>query len=99
MPIRIEVEKDPFYKEGLKKGIKQGLQRGLRRGLKKGFEQGLILEAQEMVIEALEERFGKVDNEMKDRIKSIQDRTFLKKFLRFVIRAGSLNEVEKELIC
>ena len=35
MPIIIELEKDPLFKEGLKKGLKQGLELGLEEAKKK----------------------------------------------------------------
>jgi hypothetical protein len=58
----------------------------------KGMEKGLIIEAQELVIEALEERFGSVSEEVKNRIKTIQDRAFLKTLHRFAINVKSLEE-------
>lgn len=84
MPIVIDLEKDPAYKKGIKKGIE------------KGIEKGLILDAQELVIEALEERFGFVLERIKDRIKAIEDRAILKGLHRLAIRVKDLDEFLKE---
>ncbi|RMD54785.1 MAG: hypothetical protein D6828_04600, partial [Nitrospirae bacterium] len=97
MSIVIDKRKDPFYQEGLKDGLKEGIEKGIEKGLKEGIEKGLILEAQELVIEALEERFGKVPDEVKERIKSINDRAVLKSLHRLAIRTKSLEEFREEL--
>jgi len=59
---------DDIREEALREGLQQGLEQGLR--------QGLLIEAQEMVLEALEERFCKVERELSVRIKKIEDRAF-----------------------
>ncbi|MCX8027408.1 MAG: hypothetical protein N3A62_06100 [Thermodesulfovibrionales bacterium] len=46
------------------------------------------------MIEVLEERFGFVPTYLKDRIKSINNRLYLKELLRYAIRASSLEEFE-----
>ncbi len=55
-----------------------------------GMEKGLVLDAQELVIEALEERFGYVDELLKGEIKAIQSREVLKRLHRLAVRAQSL---------
>ncbi len=75
MPLPVFDKKtDPWYLEGIEKGI----------------EKGLVLEAQESVIEALEERFGYVAEGLKDEIRAIQSREVLKRLLRLAVRAQSL---------
>ena len=75
MPLPVFDKKtDPWYLEGIEKGI----------------EKGLVLEAQESVIEALEERFGFVDESLKNDIKAIQSRDALKRLHRLAVRAESL---------
>jgi len=42
MPLTIvEIEKDPYYKKGVRRGVKVGLKRGIERGLKRGIERGI----------------------------------------------------------
>ncbi|MEM4958752.1 MAG: hypothetical protein QXX12_02630 [Nanopusillaceae archaeon] len=66
----------------------EALQQGLRRGF--------LLEAQEMVLEALEERFGKVEEELSERIKRIEDRDFLKRLHRLTLGVNTLEEILQE---
>ncbi|MEM0326715.1 MAG: Rpn family recombination-promoting nuclease/putative transposase [Desulfurococcaceae archaeon] len=60
-------------------------------------QQGLLLDAQEMVLEALEERFGKVEEELSERIKKIEDRDFLRRLHRLTFKVNSLEEILQEL--
>ena len=62
-----------------------------------GIEKGLIVEARELVIEALEERFGSVPEDIKQKINSIEDRAVLKRLHRLAIRAGSLEDFRQGL--
>ncbi len=54
MPLIIDKEKDPLYKEGIEIGIKEGIEKGLREGLIKGKEEAL----KEGIKLALEIKFG-----------------------------------------
>jgi hypothetical protein len=81
MPIVIDFENDPAYKKGLDRGLIQGL----------------VQEAQELVVEALEERFGSVPVSVKKKVMAIEDRGFLKALLREAIRAKSLRAFQKKL--
>ena len=65
---------------------------GFEEGLKQGLQQGLLEEAREMVLEALEERFGLIPPSLVSRIKSIQQREILKSLHRAAIRANNLEE-------
>ena len=65
-----------------------------RIGMKKGLQQGLLEEAREMVLEALEERFGGVSPDLSERIREMGDRKVLRKLHRLAVRAGSLEEFE-----
>ena len=42
---------------GMQKGLEQGIQKGIYKGIEQGREEGLLLDAREMVIEAVSERF------------------------------------------
>ena len=58
---------------------------------------GMRKAEQEMVLEALEERFGVVPDDVKDVVRGQKDRDVLRKWHRLAIRAGSLEEFRKEL--
>ena len=88
---------DDIREEALREGLQQGLRQGLQQGLEQGLRQGLILEAQEMVLEALEERFGKVEKELSERIKKIEDRDFLRHLFKLSLRVSSLEEILRAL--
>jgi hypothetical protein len=81
MPIVIDFENDPAYKKGLDRGLIQGL----------------VQEAQELVVEALEERFGSVPVSVKKKVLAIEDREVLKALHREAIRARSLRAFQKKL--
>jgi hypothetical protein len=61
------------------------------------YVRGLIREAQELVVEALEERFGSVPVMVKKKVLAIEDRGVLKALLREAIRARSLRAFQKKL--
>jgi hypothetical protein len=69
---------------GREEGLRQGLQQGLR---------GL----QQMVIEALDERFGAIPDPISDTIHQIQDPDQLRLLLRQAIRSVSLDEFQQAL--
>ncbi len=84
MPLTIDVElmkKHPFYFSGMEEGIALGM----------------VEDAQEMVLEALEARFGPVDGEIRSQMESITDRRRLKELLRLVVTAPDLDAFLKEL--
>lgn len=85
MPIVIDLKKDPAYLKGIKKGIK------------KGIERGKLLEAQESVIENVEERFGFVPEEVKEKIRKIEVVERLKKLRRLALKVSSIDEFIREL--
>ena len=65
--------------------------------LKAGIQQGLLEEAREMVIEALEEKFGVISAKLIARIRGISEREILRSLLRTAIKAQSLEEFKKVL--
>jgi hypothetical protein len=64
-----------------------------RIGIAKGREEGL----QQMVLEALDERFGTLPETISDAIHQIQDQAQLRLLLRQVIRSASLAEFQSIL--
>ena len=71
---------------------KEGFEEGLKQGLQQGLQQGLLEEAREMVLEALEERFGIVPSSIITKIRGLREREHLKVLHRAAIRAKSLEE-------
>ena len=61
-----------------------------------GMRKGMLEDAREMVLEALEERFGVVPEDVKEVVRSQNDRDELRRWLRLAIRAGSLDEFRRE---
>ncbi len=57
-------------------------------------QKGMLEDAREMVLEALEERFGGVVPNLADRIRGMEDRGRLRGLLRLAVRAGNLGEFE-----
>lgn len=49
------------------------------------------------MLEALEERFGRVEKELSEQIKGIEDRDFLKRLHRLSLRVNSLDEILREI--
>jgi len=58
---------------------------------------GMRKAEQEMVLEALEERFGIVPEDVKEVVRSQDDRDELRRWLRLAIRAGNLEEFRREV--
>lgn len=82
---------------GMEKGLKKGREEGLALGLEKGILQGNIMATRELLVEALEIRFGEISKELKDKINSIEDKDLLKKLHKLTIMGHSLTEVLREL--
>ncbi|MCS7278626.1 MAG: Rpn family recombination-promoting nuclease/putative transposase [Thermodesulfobacteriaceae bacterium] len=63
----------------------QGLQEGLQKGLQQGIQEGLLREAQEMVLEVVEVKLGRVPEVLKREIEAEQDREKLRRLLRELV--------------
>jgi len=61
-----------------------------------GMRKGILEEAREMVLEALEERFGDVPGDLEEVVRRQKDRDVLRKWHRLAIRAGSLDEFRRK---
>ncbi|MCX7719990.1 MAG: hypothetical protein N2Z64_01800, partial [Dictyoglomus thermophilum] len=83
MPLVIDKRRDPFYIEGRKVGRKEGIQ------------QGLLKDAQEMVLEVVEVKLGRVPKGLEEQIKAETNREKLRKLLRELVIAS---EPEKVLL-
>jgi len=65
--------------------------------IEQGRMEGMILDAQEMVMEALIERFGPLDPKLSVKIRGIVNRDVLKSLHKLAIRVDSLSEFEEKL--
>ncbi|GAB6161192.1 Rpn family recombination-promoting nuclease/putative transposase [Desulfothermus naphthae] len=80
----------------VEKWIEQGRIEGRIEGQKEGRMEGMIL-AQEMVIDALIERFGLLDPKLSVKISGIANRDILKTLHKLAIRVRSIQEFEEKL--
>ncbi|GAB6160974.1 Rpn family recombination-promoting nuclease/putative transposase [Desulfothermus naphthae] len=69
----------------------------IEQGEQQGMIKGMVLDAQEMVLEALIERFGLIKPDLSVKIKGIVNREVLKSLLKLAIRVDSLSEFEEKL--
>ncbi len=72
-------------------------EKGEKRGLQKGMQKGFIIEAQDMVINGLEAKFGEVASDISDKIKNIDDRERLRNLLREIFKINDIEDF-RELI-
>ncbi len=82
----------------LAKGRTQGRTEGRAEGRAEGHAEGLLEEAQEMVLEALDERFGPVPKRLSDQLRQIQQREVLKTLHRQALRCQTLSQFKRELV-
>jgi len=70
---------------------------GFEEGIQQGIQQGLLLDAQEMLLDALEERFGIIPLSIAKKIKGIDSREVIKGLFKVAMRVNSLEEFENKL--
>jgi len=99
IPVKLlERRRDIMIESAAYELIKQeGIEEGIRQGMQQGIQEGFILDAREMVMEALQERFGVVDVSLLEKIESINNRQVLKGLLKMAIRARDLAEFAEKL--
>jgi hypothetical protein len=59
-------------------------------------QQGLLEEAREMVIDAIEAKFGECPSKLREKISTMTDRTKLKAMHRLLFKVESLAEFQTE---
>jgi hypothetical protein len=69
----------------------------IEKGMKEGKQIGMLQEARESVLDALEEKFIIVTEEVQGKLQEIEEREVLRQLLRQAIRASSLEEFLKSL--
>ena len=83
--------------ERVKEWTEEWKNEGLQQGLQQGLLQGLLQDAREMVLDAFDAKFGRVPSHVQEKVAAMTDRGKLKQILRTVVKANSLEEVEKEI--
>jgi hypothetical protein len=63
--------------------------------MKKGEQIGMLREARELLLDALEEKFGMVPKMVQGRLQEIEEREVLRRLHRQAIRSSSLEEFLK----
>ena len=82
----------------IEQGMQKGMQQGIQKGMQQGMEQGMLEDAREMVIDALDTKFGNYPPHFRERIIQISDRDKLKKIFRLVLKIQSVEELENDKI-
>lgn len=74
------------------------LDQGMQQGIQQGIQKGMLQDAQEMVLDALETKFGQSSNSLKLKIGQITDREKLKELLRIILKIQDIKELESSHI-
>ena len=73
----------------IEQGRKQGIQKGIEQGMQQGIQQG----KQSILIQLLDEKFGKIPESMKNQIREITDENLLDQLSLRILKANSLDEM------
>jgi len=73
------------------------IEKGIKQGLEQGEQIGMVRNARELVMDALEVKFGMVPEELQTKLQQIQEREVLRQLLRQAIVVSSLEEFEKSV--
>ncbi|MBM3239924.1 hypothetical protein FJZ31_26870 [Candidatus Poribacteria bacterium] len=71
------------------------MEKGVQMGLEQGKQVGMLQNARELVLDALEEKFSVVPENIQGKLQEIEEREILRQLLRQVVRASSLEEFLK----
>jgi hypothetical protein len=86
---------DRCGEEGVKMELKSFWDRVGEKFYQQGIYQGLIQEARELVLEAIEVKLGYVPEEVRERVVREEDRGVLKEWLRKIILAKGSEDIFK----
>ena len=89
----IEIAREKGIEEGIEKGLKEGIEKGKSAGVEEGKNQGI----QDMLLEALIEKFGVIPSRLSEKIRRINNRDILKALFRQVFKCGDLDRFEETL--
>jgi len=75
-----------------------GIEKGLAEGMDKGVDIGQLLNAREMLLEALDEKFStSTPADIKKQIQALNNKIMLKRLLRSTFRSKDIEEFRKSL--
>ena len=103
MVLQYVIMTKDFQEEELEEIIKKAggdtmpslAQKWIDQGMQKGMQKGMVREAREMVLDALETRFGNYPENLRERIVQMEDRDKLKEILRLILKVQRIEELEK----
>ncbi len=76
---------------------KDGIQEGMQKGIQEGMQKGMILEAREMLMEAIQARFEIVPDDVSAMVTRISDRNILKAMLKHAIMCQNVDALREKL--
>ncbi|MEM3291077.1 MAG: hypothetical protein QW046_06125, partial [Candidatus Micrarchaeaceae archaeon] len=79
----------------IEKWIQKGREEGLIEGVEKGRIDGMITEAQELLLDAIEAKFGVVPKDLKLVIQNTKDREKLRFLHKELIKSNTLEDFRK----
>ena len=83
--------------QGLEQGISKGLELGISQGLAQGINQGKVMAYQEIILDNLGNRFGKIAASLQEAILKISDLPMLAELAGASLRVKNPDEFEKML--
>lgn len=75
--------------------MEEGMKKGIEQGIKQGIDKGLVIEAQESLLDILRVIFGEFPNELVDNVKNIHDLNRLRSLRKQALTTKSLQEFER----
>jgi predicted transposase YdaD len=88
---------EQYRQEGIRKGRQQGRQEGHQEGRQEGHQEGLIFSKQQDILEALEIRFQRVPEGLREEIEAIIDTKKLTHLHRAAITSTDLESFAADL--
>ncbi len=78
-------------------GLREGFEEGMQEGMQQGMQQGMLQEAREMLLDAVETKFGPPSSTFSQRVLQMTDRNKLKELHRLVVLKDSLEDIENSI--
>jgi hypothetical protein len=93
-----EEKKMPYITSAERIGIEKGRLEGRSEGLDLGRDEGMVFNAREMLLEALDARFSSnTPADIKKQIQALNNKIMLKRLLRSTFRSKDIEEFRKTL--
>lgn len=93
-----EEKKMPYITSAERIGIEKGKLEGRDEGRNDGRDEGMLFDAREMVLEALDEKFSNnIPTDIHDQIKALNNRILLKRLLRSAIQSKDIDDFRQSM--